>query len=147
MVKKLESEGYIRGYAMVPNFARIGFEILAFTFTKLKHPLTTEELEKARQDANVALSTKNAPVVLVMSGMGCNADGILISLHEDYSAYTTFMNSVKSYPLVEVDGVRSFIVNLVDEKHFLPLNLAGIADHIQGSRTLLTKKRRTKQAS
>lgn len=142
MIKKLEKEGYINGYSMVPNFSKIGFEILAFTFAKLTRPLISGDLEKARKDVREFLNKENAPVILGMSGMGCNADRVLVSLHEDYSTYFTFMNFIRSHPLVEVDGVKSFIVNLVDEKHFLPLNLTGIAGYILGSKTLSTKARK-----
>jgi DNA-binding Lrp family transcriptional regulator len=142
MIKRLEKEGYINGYTMVPNFSKIGFEILAFTFAKLKHPFAPEDLERARRDVHEFLNRENAPVILGMSGMGCGADRVLVSFHEDYSTYFGFMNFIKSHPLVEVDGVKSFLVNLVDEKHFLPLNFTGIAGHIQKSKTLSAKTER-----
>jgi DNA-binding Lrp family transcriptional regulator len=32
MIKKLESEGTIKEYTMIPDFHKLGFEILAITF-------------------------------------------------------------------------------------------------------------------
>jgi len=34
--RKLEKEGYIREYTLIPNFHRLGYEILAVTFFKYK---------------------------------------------------------------------------------------------------------------
>lgn len=130
MIKKLEKEGHIQGYTMMPDFSKIGFEILAFTFAKLKHLLTPVDLEKARKDVHGVLNKENASVILGMSGMGCDADRVLVSFHEHYSAYLSFIRFIKSQSLVEIDGVKSFIVNLVGEKHFLPLNFTSSAGYI-----------------
>jgi len=36
IIKKLEKEGYIEEYTMIPNFHKLGYEILALTFVKLR---------------------------------------------------------------------------------------------------------------
>lgn len=142
MLRKLEKEGYIDAYTMMPDFSKIGFEILAFTFAKLEHPLTPEEAEKARKAVLETMSKETSAVILGMSGIGCDADRIVVSLHEEYSSYVSFLKFIKGQPLVEVDSVKSFIVNLADETHFLPLNFASIAWHIQRSEKLQEKVRK-----
>jgi DNA-binding Lrp family transcriptional regulator len=136
---RLEKEGVL-DYTAVPNLAKLGFEILAFTFAKLKHPLTPEDLEKARKDVHGVLNKENASVILGMSGMGCDADRVLVSFHEHYSAYLSFIRFIKSQSLVEIDGAKNFIVNLLGEKHFLPLNFTGIAGYILKSKELSKSK-------
>ena len=32
MIKRLEKEGYIKEYTMIPDFHRLGYEIMALTF-------------------------------------------------------------------------------------------------------------------
>ena len=49
MVKRLEKEGYIREYTMIPDFQKLGYELVALTFLKLKGNLSLEEAEKARK--------------------------------------------------------------------------------------------------
>ncbi len=35
-IKKLEKEGYIREYTMIPDFHKLGYEIAVLTFVRLK---------------------------------------------------------------------------------------------------------------
>ena len=48
---RLEEKGYIREYALIPDFAKLGFELMSLTFTKFKRQLTDEELKKLREAA------------------------------------------------------------------------------------------------
>ncbi|MEM4703770.1 MAG: winged helix-turn-helix transcriptional regulator [Candidatus Bathyarchaeia archaeon] len=130
ILKKLEKEGYIKGYTLMLEFSKLGFEILAITFAKLKYPLTSEDIEKARRQVCEVINKENSCVLLGMSGIGCDADRVVVSLHEDYSSYLSFVNLIKRQETVEVDSVKSFIVNLNDKTHFLPLNFTGIAGYI-----------------
>jgi DNA-binding Lrp family transcriptional regulator len=47
--KKLEAEGIIQEYTVIPDFRKLGYEILAVTFIKLRGDLNQEEIEKARK--------------------------------------------------------------------------------------------------
>jgi len=42
---RLEKEGIIKEYTIVPDFASLGFQLMSFTFLKLKEPLSNEKLE------------------------------------------------------------------------------------------------------
>ena len=75
-----------------------------------------------------------------MNGMGCEADRILISLHEDYASFSTFVRGVKRHPLIKVEELRNFVVNLHDESHFLPLDFSYLADYIQANTDTIKKK-------
>jgi DNA-binding Lrp family transcriptional regulator len=45
-VKRLEKEGYIQEYTIIPNFVKLGYRILALTFVKLKQPLDEQEIDR-----------------------------------------------------------------------------------------------------
>ena len=47
-IKKLEKEGYIKEYTAVPNFSKLGFQIMAFTLIKLKEGIPNNMIEKKR---------------------------------------------------------------------------------------------------
>jgi DNA-binding Lrp family transcriptional regulator len=130
MIKKLEKNRYIRGYSAVPNFPKIGFSILAITFAKLKQPITPEKLKKGRQDAKVMLSKESAPAIIGMSGIGCEADPVLVTFHENYGGHLHYLRFLQSQSLVKVDGVKSFVVDLKDESQFLPLSFEYLAGYI-----------------
>jgi len=40
MIKKLEKEGYIKEYTMVPDFQKLGYHLLALLLIKLKQGLS-----------------------------------------------------------------------------------------------------------
>jgi len=42
--QKIEREGLIRSYTIIPDWRKLGFEIMAFTFTKMRPEIRSEEL-------------------------------------------------------------------------------------------------------
>jgi len=127
---RLEKEGYIKEYTMLPDLSRIGFEILAITFAKLIGQPTREDLEKARKTVREVMNKESSPVILGMRGIGLDADRVIISLHEDYSAYDDFINFIKSQPLVKVNEVKSYLISLNDKDQFLPLSFSALAGYV-----------------
>ncbi len=70
MIKKLEKEGYIREYTIVPDFQRLGYHLMALIFVKLKQGLTAEKIEEARRIAQESLKTGPFEVVMLERGIG-----------------------------------------------------------------------------
>ena len=46
---KLEKEGYIREYTVIPDFPKLGFQIMSVIFTKFKSSIPSETLEEIRK--------------------------------------------------------------------------------------------------
>ena len=46
---RLEQEGFVREYAMIPDFRKLGYEIIAVTFMKLQSKLEQGDIEKIRE--------------------------------------------------------------------------------------------------
>jgi DNA-binding Lrp family transcriptional regulator len=51
MRTRLEKEGIIREYTMLPDFTRLGYELLVFTFLKYEKPLNEEQYWEIREKA------------------------------------------------------------------------------------------------
>ena len=90
--KRLEKEGVIREYTLVPNLQKMGYKILAFTFmrTPKKGKISNEVLEnKIKEWVNdfpeVTFSTR-------VQGGGWNA--VIISLHKSYTQYSEYFKRV-----------------------------------------------------
>ena len=47
---KLEKEGYIKEYSIVPNFSKIGYSIMALNFVKLDPKITNKEIDGFRDE-------------------------------------------------------------------------------------------------
>jgi DNA-binding Lrp family transcriptional regulator len=136
---RLEKEGYIQEYSIVPNFKKLGFQILAFTFTEMKRPFAPGELEKSRKNIRKLTEANPPAAIAAMTGMGCDADRVIVSFHKSYSDYADFIKRVRQHPLVIVEGVKSFLVNIDDGSHLLPLTFSQLANYLSKD-TNLSKK-------
>jgi DNA-binding Lrp family transcriptional regulator len=129
LISKLEKEGFIKEYTMIPDFRKLGYELVALTFVRLRN-LTPEELEKARQRTRTDMETAPPEIVWFEKGMGAGSDGVLASFHKDYASYLKLRERMKAYPFIE--SSESFLINLKGEIHYRPLTFSTLADHIMG---------------
>lgn len=129
-MKKLEKQGVIKEYTMIPDFTKLGFEIMSVNFATLKEPIPEEKLMEVRKQVRQTLWKDPMSMIVGMSGIGCDADRVAVAFHEDYSAYTEFLNKIKQRPLVVVDQVKSFLISLNDKSQYLPLTLSTLAEYI-----------------
>ena len=70
LIKKLEKDGFIKEYTIVPDFHKLGYELLALTFVELKKGLDQEGIEKARKTTREDLKKAPLEIVLFERGMG-----------------------------------------------------------------------------
>jgi DNA-binding Lrp family transcriptional regulator len=109
---KIEREGFIRSYTIIPDWRKLGFEILALTFTKMDPKIVSEELiGKVR-----AYATKFSNAIFASSGEGLGMTGVIMSLHKDYRDYAKklalfrsdwgqYMEDIQSFVMVTDEGV------------------------------------------
>jgi len=127
--RRLEKEGYIREYTVVPDFAKIGYKILAMTFA-LSRTLNKEEAERARKLLADSVKNKQFEFIMLEKGRGLGFDAVIISLHKDYSSYLNVLKWLGQFDFVEVTRTDSFLINLADEVRYRPLTLSSLAKHI-----------------
>lgn len=127
---RLEREGYIREYTVVPDFVKLGFQLASFILVRLKQ-LSKEEMAKARKISLKDMAEK-APneIVLFNRGDGGGYDGVLIAFHKNYSDYRELVGRMKEYPFVDTSATLSFLVDLNDEIQYRPFTFSTLAKHI-----------------
>lgn len=128
-IKKLEKQGYLREYTAIPDFVKLGFEIMSFTFVRL----TSEDeksVEENRRWMREAIAKKPVATLLALSGMGMNVDRVVVALHQNYSEYEEFITRMTRHPLVNIQETKTFLVNLLDEKHFHPMTYRELARYV-----------------
>lgn len=126
---KLEKEGYIKEYTMIPDFGRLGFQIMSFTLVKLRKD-DPETIASVRKQMRGALREKRIASLLALTGLGSGADRISIAFHRSYSEYVDFIAAMKQHPLVNIEEMKSFLVNLRDQDHYQPLTFFEIAEYL-----------------
>jgi len=127
---KLEKEGVIKEFTIVPDFTKLGYSLLAVTFVRLKESSMSNQTEKARDAARKSLRENRSEVFMLERGIGYNSNGVFLSFHEDYSSYSEFRNWLKQFEFLETSVVESFLVNLHDDIRYRPLTFTTLAKHI-----------------
>ncbi len=128
---RLEKEGYIKEYTMLPDFKKLGFEIMAIMLVRYSKEMTPEQYEKVKKAAKEYEKENPRAVLMAVTGMGLGFDRAFISFHEDYSSYTkTIYELQEKLPFRAVRGVDSFLVNLAAEEHYQPCTFSTIARYL-----------------
>jgi DNA-binding Lrp family transcriptional regulator len=124
---KLEKEGYIKEYTIIPNFIKIGYTILALSFVKLDPKLTKKEIEGFRHIHGETVGKNPFGVVMIQRGMGLGYDAVIITLHPNYASYDAFRRNAKNNMDASIVELNTFLVNLEEEKSTLPPTFSFLA--------------------
>jgi DNA-binding Lrp family transcriptional regulator len=141
MIKKLEKEGVIREYTMIPDFSKLGFELMSIVTTKENELPREDETVEAWKKAREIAKNAPQPFLFVLSTKASGADTTAFALHENYSEYATYLKGFKANPLVSIDSVKGFIAMTNLKDHFVPLTLSEVANFIK--RRGLTNRTKT----
>jgi DNA-binding Lrp family transcriptional regulator len=103
---KLEREGIIRSYTIIPDWRKLGFEIMSFTFVKMNPKVVSEDLiGKVRK---YAAEFPNA--VFASTGEGMGMTGIIMALHNDYRDYARKLALFRADWGEFLEDIQSFVV-------------------------------------
>jgi DNA-binding Lrp family transcriptional regulator len=127
--KKLEEEGYIREYSLVPNFEKLGFELMALTFLRYKKGITTEEVKKVNEAAREYEKENPAAFLMAATGQGLGFERVFITFHRNYSSFVNTVRTVRQLPFRAVADIDSFIVPL-SETHYRPFTFSEMAKYL-----------------
>lgn len=127
LLKKLEKDGIIKEYTMIPDFRKLGFNLLALTLVKIQES-RPEETEKTT--GIIENMKENLPeVVMFERGLGLGYDEVIVSFHEGYPSYVRFRKRIRDC-LLEVSEIEGFLISLDAEAHYRPLTFATLAQHL-----------------
>ena len=130
VLKRLEKEGYIKEYTMIPDFGKLGYQILAFSTCKVTENVSRDDIEKTRETIREEFTKEPLSYILGMSGIGMEADRMIVTLHEDFASYHKFVDRFRRDPNVKMGHVDTFTVSLADKNHFHGLTLSALAEHV-----------------
>ncbi|MCW4046219.1 MAG: Lrp/AsnC family transcriptional regulator [Candidatus Bathyarchaeota archaeon] len=127
---KLEKEGYIKEYTIIPNFSKIGYTIMALNFVKLDPKLTKKEIDAFRNTHPETVGKTPSGVVLIQRGMGLGYDAVIISFHQNYASYDAFRRNAKNNMDSSIVELNTFLINLEEERSTLPFTFAFLATEL-----------------
>jgi len=126
---RLRKMGVIREYTIIPDFNKLGYHICALTFADFATPSDMEAMRKLIQEYGKRLS-EIPQAVMIERGLGENANGVVISLHKDYSDYTNFQKWMNQFILQSKFKLHSFLIDLDDQIHYRYLTFSTLAKHL-----------------
>jgi DNA-binding Lrp family transcriptional regulator len=103
----LEKEGFIKEYTIIPNLAKMGYEIIAFTFLRFQEPPKPQLMEEAKK-----WTSKQSSVVFASDGEGIGMNSVMVSLHKDYGSYTKLINQLRRDWDPSLKDVASFKISI-----------------------------------
>ena len=116
-------------YTAIPDFAKLGFEILAFTFTTSKKPgVPEEQIPKAK-----SFFDKRDDVIFVSTCSGNERNRMNISIHRSYSDYVTFTRALEKEWGDSMTNRTSFIVSLKGDTIIRNLTFKHLGDYIKAN--------------
>lgn len=127
--RRLEKNGYIREYTMIPDFAKLGYDLMALTFANAKADVTPEEMEDIRGQIRKEILQSPFDFIMVERGKGVGYESVVISLHKDYGSFNRFRLRARELPFLQFN-TQSFLISLEDKVRYLPLTLKNVAKHM-----------------
>jgi DNA-binding Lrp family transcriptional regulator len=105
---KLETSGMIQNYTITPDFKKMGFELLAVTFLKMKPEIRLPEMfSKAKK-----YTEKFPNAVFAGIGEGLGMTSVILSFHHDFTDYTTKWNQMRVDWKDYILDIQSFMVSM-----------------------------------
>jgi len=122
---RLVKDGMIKDFTIIPDFAKIGFEIMAITTGVYKVPRSKELIEKGSKWLN-----KHPNVIFASKCQGMGKDAVMISLHRSYEEYDRFVNDLKAELGEQIEGSENMLISL---EGFIakPLGLKYLAEFLE----------------
>ena len=126
---RIEKE-YINTYTIIPNFKKLGYQIMAFIIAKIKTNPENGSFEQTIQKSKEWIA-QHSNIIFAADGEGFGKDLILISFHKDYSNYTKFARSFKIDWGPLLYNFESFLVSLGSESILRDFDLKYLAEDIK----------------
>lgn len=103
--KKLEKEGIIQEYTVIPDLPKMGYEILAFVFVRVRgyQEWSQKMVEKLYDFSEVIFATR-------AEGMGWN--GLVVSLHKNYTRFSEYYGKFLEFGKDIIETSEAVLVSL-----------------------------------
>jgi DNA-binding Lrp family transcriptional regulator len=122
---QLEKMGLL-DYTTILDIRKLGFEILAITFGRLKPEKPNHKEAEPSED----FLSRHPEMILVSNGRGLSYDRVVLSVHRSYSDYSQFITELTQEWGVYVGHPESFIISLQSDKMLRDFTLRQLAKAI-----------------
>jgi len=107
MRQRLTDEGIIQEFTVIPDFVKMGFQIMAISSFKYKVAKDIEGLKK--------LMMAKPNVIFASLGEGMGKNGIIISFHRSYPDFSNFVSNLRTEGNDIIDDLDSMLISLENQ--------------------------------
>jgi DNA-binding Lrp family transcriptional regulator len=119
----LEKE-LIEGYTAIPKWEKLGYELFAITFVKIRAAIASEEKYDETRKKGFGWVAKQPCIIMSGACRGMGVDSFMISIHKSYKDYDEFLRNHRLKLGDFVEDVQSILVNLGGKEISKPLSFA-----------------------
>ena len=123
----LEKE-LIDGYTLVPKWDKLGYEIFAVNFVKIKPAVATEKKYQISRERGLKWLMDQPNIIMTAASRGMGMDAFNISLHKSYSDYDEWFRNFRLTWGDLVDDIQSVLVNLRGKEVIKPLHFKYLSE-------------------
>jgi DNA-binding Lrp family transcriptional regulator len=128
--QRLEKEGVIKEYTMIPDFNKLGIEFLAFTFGVWSLEMLKDHPENARMEKAKNFISKHPNVFFASSGRGLGMGRLIVTFHKGYSDYIEFMKQAESEWAGLLTRLESFTISLKTDAVLMPFSFRDLMGYV-----------------
>jgi DNA-binding Lrp family transcriptional regulator len=128
--RKLEKLGVIREYTVIPDFSKLGYELLGLTFVKMKANLSSEQENEIQKFLGRFMEDYPHAELISAWGIGLNKDYVFVTFFKDFSDYWNIQRAAREVPYSDINTFESFLVDLKGPNLTMPLSMSFIAKDI-----------------
>ena len=129
-IAKLEKKGVIKEYTMIPDFTKLGYNILGATLLGVQEPASGEKFQEVRKEDTKIEEMVQCATLLAVHGLGGDKNRLFMNFYESYSDYADVMKLTKQIPNANIDSIESLLVDLSDRTNVRQLSMSTIAKHL-----------------
>lgn len=130
-IARLEKEGVLREYTVIPDFHQLGYNLAAITLGNIREELRDpEKIDAARREFVKNFDDASFEIILDVAGIGMGHDGAIVSFHRNYSEYITFRKRLTQMAFADPAKFESFLVDLNDKVHHRYLTFSFLSRHV-----------------
>jgi DNA-binding Lrp family transcriptional regulator len=128
-IAKLQKDGVLKEWTVIPDFNKLGYQICALTFADFETPTDLQALRKLVEQYGERLA-EIPQAVMIERGLGEGANGVVISFHENYSKFLEFQRWLQQFSSSSKFKLHSFLIDLNDKVHYRYLTFSTLAKHV-----------------
>lgn len=128
--QRLERDGVIKEYTMIPDFTKLGYNLLSVIVSRVKPGSSPEIVQEARAAARRRVEKELLETIMLERVPSMGAATICVSFHKDYSSFLDFMKMSGEHDFIDMETLTSYLVNLKSQYRYRPLTLSTLAKHV-----------------